>query len=219
MLPDVLRNDSGTRARWTPRTRRRPRGPAPTFSHPTRGLRGARGHRRSSPASVCIGSHGRETAWVVCPVVRCSSAASAARAGGWSSEERGAGACVAGPFDDRAEAAWVAACRPGTPAGARPVYGVRRPSGVLERGPSAEDWAWLGHVGEQLERLPEGWDAELPGDEEPLTTLLVELAAALVEAGLPLHDAAGPGRDAGGSACDHCRSCAASSSPGASTTG
>lgn len=109
-------------------------------------------------------------------------------------EECGRARVVAGPFDDRAEAAWAVACHPG----ARPVHGVRRPSGVLERRPSAEDWAWLGHVGEQLERLPEGWDAELPGDEEPLTTLLVEIAGALVEAGLPLHDAGGPGRDAGG---------------------
>ena len=113
-------------------------------------------------------------------------------------EENGRGRVVAGPVGDRAEAAWAAACLPGTPAGARPVHGVRRPSGVLERRPSAEDWAWLGHVGEQLERLPEGWDADLPGDDEPLTTLLVELAAALVEAGLPLHDAAGPAREAGG---------------------
>lgn len=113
-------------------------------------------------------------------------------------EEGGPGRVVAGPFGDRSEAAWASTCHPGAPSGARPVYGVRRPSGVLERRPSAEDWAWLGHVGEQLERLPEGWDAELPGDEEPLTTLLVEIAAALVEAGLPLHDAAGPGRDAGG---------------------
>ena len=113
-------------------------------------------------------------------------------------EECGRGRVVAGPFDDRAEAAWAAAFSPGAASAARPVFGIRRPSGVLERRPSAEDWAWLGHVGEQLERLPEGWDDELPGDDEPLTTLLVELAAALVEAGLPLHDAAGPGRDAGG---------------------
>lgn len=109
-------------------------------------------------------------------------------------EECGRGRVLAGPFGDRAEAAWAAVRH----SGGRPVYGVRRPSGVLERRPSAEDWAWLGHVGEQLERLPEGWDAELPGDDEPLTTLLVELAAALVEAGLPIHDATGPGRDAGG---------------------
>jgi hypothetical protein len=113
-------------------------------------------------------------------------------------QDCGIGRVVAGPFADRAEAAWAAACDSGTPSDAGPVYGVRRPSGVLERRPSAAEWAWLGHVGEQLERLPEGWDAELPGDDEPLTTLLVELAAALVEAGLPLHDATGPGRDAGG---------------------
>jgi hypothetical protein len=113
-------------------------------------------------------------------------------------QDCGGGRVVAGPFADRAEAAWAAACDSGPPSDARPVYGVRRPSGVLERRPSAAEWAWLGHVGEQLERLPEGWDDELPGDDEPLTTLLVELAAALVEAGLPLHDATGPGRDAGG---------------------
>jgi hypothetical protein len=43
-------------------------------------------------------------------------------------------------------------------------------------------------LGEQLDRLPDDWDALLT-DTDPLTTLLVEVAAALVEAGLPLHGA------------------------------
>jgi hypothetical protein len=111
--------------------------------------------------------------------------------------EMGPGRVVAGPFRDRPEAAWAVACDPNGLAGARPVHGIRRPSGVLERRPSAEDWAWLADVGEQLERLPEGWDTDLP-DDAPVTTLLVELAAAFVEAGLPLHDSSSDGGYAGG---------------------
>lgn len=111
-------------------------------------------------------------------------------------DEIGPGRVVGGPFPDRAAAAWAAASDDAL-AAARTVHGVRRPSGVLERRPSAEDWAWLGHVGEQLERLPDGWDADLPEDA-PVTTLLVEVAAAVVEAGLPLHDASGPNGDVGG---------------------
>ena len=75
---------------------------------------------------------------------------------------------------------------------ARPVYGIRRADGGLTRQPSPQDWAWLAHLGEQLERLPDEWDAVL-SDEDPLTTLVVEVTAALSEAGLPLHDDAGAG--------------------------
>ena len=90
---------------------------------------------------------------------------------------------VAGPFADRADV--------------RPVYGIRRADGGLTRQPSPQDWAWLAHLGEQLERLPDEWDAVL-SDEDPLTTLVVEVTAALSEAGLPLHDDAGAGSEAGG---------------------
>jgi hypothetical protein len=70
------------------------------------------------------------------------------------------------------------------------VYGVRRPDGVLNRRPSPQDWEWLAHLAEQLERLPEDWTAEL-SDDDPLTTLVVEVTAALSEAGLLLHDSTG----------------------------
>ena len=62
--------------------------------------------------------------------------------------------------------------------------------------PSPEERAWLAELGNQLDRLPREWDALLT-DTDPLTTLVVEIAAALVEAGLPLHDAA-QGARAGG---------------------
>jgi hypothetical protein len=109
-------------------------------------------------------------------------------------EDDGQGRIVAGPFPDRAEARWAAAMGP---EGARPVYGVRREDGGLTRKPSPQDWAWLAHLGEQLERLPEDWSGVL-NDDDPLTTLVVELTAALAEAGLPLHDSAGPGDEVGG---------------------
>jgi hypothetical protein len=43
---------------------------------------------------------------------------------------------------------------------------------------------------EQLDRLPEDWDADLP-DDDPLVTLVVEVVAALTEAGLPLREQTG----------------------------
>jgi hypothetical protein len=54
--------------------------------------------------------------------------------------------------------------------------------------PAPEEQAWLRELGVQLDRLPSEWD-ELLCDTDPLTTLVVEVTAALVEAGLPLHDA------------------------------
>lgn len=115
-------------------------------------------------------------------------------------EERGSGRVVAGPFPDRAEASWAAGTH-GHADPVRPAYGIRRPDGALSHRPSPQDWAWLAHVGDQLERLPGGWDAGLP-DDDPLTTLVVEVTAALAEAGLPLHDSAGGGGELGG-ACLH----------------
>jgi hypothetical protein len=109
-------------------------------------------------------------------------------------EDDGQGRVVGGPFPDRAEARWAAALGP---VGARPVYGLRRADGGLTRKPSPQDWAWLAHLGEQLERLPDDW-ATVLSDDDPLTTLVVEVTAALAEAGLPLHDAAGPGDEVGG---------------------
>jgi hypothetical protein len=100
------------------------------------------------------------------------------------------GRIVGGPFEDRTEAGWAAAeLEDGALEGIRPAYGLRRADGGLTRKPSPQDWAWLAHLGQQLERLPEDWDAEL-AEDDPLVTLVVEVVAALAEAGLQLHDAA-----------------------------
>ncbi len=123
-----------------------------------------------------------------------------ARQGWWLvvDEEDGSGRIVAGPFPDRVEADWAAAAN-----GAyglhcvRPVYGARRPDGELSCRPSPQDWAWLAELGDQLDRLPGGWDVEL-SDDHPLVTLVVEVAAALFEAGLTLHDSTGVGSEVGG---------------------
>jgi hypothetical protein len=101
-------------------------------------------------------------------------------------DEAGPGRIVAGPFPDRGEAGWAV----GANADARPVYGFRRADGGLNRRPSPQEWAWLAHLGEQLDRLPEDWDAGM-AEDSPLGTLVVEVTAALAEAGLPLHDALG----------------------------
>ena len=111
--------------------------------------------------------------------------------------EDGPGRIVAGPFSDRAEARWAAVHEHGGPRDVRPVYGIRRVDGVLNRRPSPQDWAWLAHLGEQLERLPEDWETDL-ADHDRLVTLMVEVGAALAETGLSLHDADGAGREVGG---------------------
>ncbi|HEX2072245.1 MAG TPA: hypothetical protein VHF92_00555 [Geodermatophilus sp.] len=111
-------------------------------------------------------------------------------------EEDVPGQIVAGPFSDRAEAGWAAGEGFGAE-GVRLLYGIRGADGVLSRRPSPQDWAWLAHLGQQLDRLPDGWDAEL-SDDDPLITLVVEIAAALCEAGLPLHDSTAAGRGVGG---------------------
>ncbi len=118
----------------------------------------------------------------------------------------GPGRIVAGPFANRSDAQWAAASSAADTASetasgasdtARAVYGIRRADGGLTRQPSPQDWAWLAHLGEQLDRLPEEWDGVL-SDEDPLTTLVVEVTAALSEAGLPLHDDGGAGSETGG---------------------
>lgn len=93
---------------------------------------------------------------------------------------------VAGPFEDQVDADWAAL---GGGIDAVTVYGARRADGTVAPRPSPQERAWLAELGEQLDRLPEDWDALL-SDTDPLTTLVVEIAAALVEAGLPLHDVA-----------------------------
>jgi hypothetical protein len=108
--------------------------------------------------------------------------------------EEGPGRIVAGPFADRADAVWAAG---GREAGAQPVFGFRRADGGLNRRPSPQEWAWLEHLAGQLDRLPDDWDAVM-SEDDPLTTLVVEVTAAVAEAGLPMHDATGEGRELGG---------------------
>ena len=93
---------------------------------------------------------------------------------------------LAGPFVDRVDADW-AALAGGFPALA--VFGATCSDGTVALRPSPDERAWLNQLGDQLDRLPEDWDA-LVSDTDPLTTLVVEIVAALVEAGLPLHDPA-----------------------------
>jgi hypothetical protein len=115
-------------------------------------------------------------------------------AGWWLVADGRGDRVLAGPYADRAEAAWDAVTQDvDGSAAVRPVYGTRRADGLLLRRPSPQDWAWLAHLGEQLERLPEDWDAAL-SDSDPLGTLVVEVVAALLDAGFALYDgAAGTG--------------------------
>jgi hypothetical protein len=116
----------------------------------------------------------------------------------------GSGQVLAGPFADRVDADWAAFAGD---LSAVAAYGTRRTDGTLKPKPSPEERAWLGELGRHLDRLPAEWD-DLLTDTDPLTTLVVEVAAALIEAGLPLHDAGAtqsgggvclvPDQDAGG---------------------
>ncbi|MGY1915016.1 hypothetical protein [Blastococcus sp. SYSU DS0973] len=121
-------------------------------------------------------------------------AAPAAPALGWLMVDDAA-RVLAGPFDDRIDAEW-AALAGGLPPVAVAVFGLPRPDGTVAPRPTPADQAWLAELGDQLDRLPEDWDALLT-DTDPLTTLVVEVAAALAEAGMPLYDAAS-GASAGG---------------------
>ena len=102
---------------------------------------------------------------------------------------------LAGPFPDRIAADWAALAE-GSEAVARTVFGVRRTDGGVIRRQSPQEQAWLNDLGDQLDRLGEDWDERLT-DDDALVTLVVEVAAALVEAGLTVHDCAGPGAAGG----------------------
>lgn len=102
---------------------------------------------------------------------------------------------VAGPFPDRVEADWALLAN-GLADSTRVVYGSQRADGTVVRRQLPTERAWLSELGDQLDRLGNDWD-ELVTDDDALTTLVVEVAAALVEAGLPLHDCAGSGAAGG----------------------
>jgi hypothetical protein len=106
-----------------------------------------------------------------------------------------ASAVVAGPYGDRTDAEWVAFASE-LAAGVRPAYGVLGADGALIARDPGSDRAWLVALGLQLARLPEDWDAFL-SDTDELGTLVVEVGAALLEAGLPLYDCAAFGGDDG----------------------
>ncbi|SDY24968.1 hypothetical protein SAMN05661080_02828 [Modestobacter sp. DSM 44400] len=109
----------------------------------------------------------------------------------WWLVTEGDNRAIAGPFADRVEADWAGLA--GTAgASAHAVHGVRRPDGGVTRRQTPEDRAWLTELGDQIDRLPEDWDEGLT-DDDPTATLVVEVATALVEAGLPLHHCAGEG--------------------------
>lgn len=112
-------------------------------------------------------------------------------------EDDGPGLVLAGPFGDRDEAVWAAEDLEGGPAGVHPVYGVRRADGALRRRSSPQERSWWAFLGEQVDRLPEGWDADMD-DEHPLPGLVIEVVGVLAEAGLFLYDPTGADGELGG---------------------
>jgi hypothetical protein len=163
--------------------RERQRSGAPgSGAHPA----GSRSGRRSVRAQ-----HGSARPQAVDLAVRPAPPAVTGGPGWWLVDD--SAQVLAGPFVDRVDADWAAL------AGDLPavsVYGSRRVDGGVAPRPSPEERAWLGELGDQLDRLPADWDTLL-SDTDPLTTLVVEVTAALVEAGLPLQDPAA-GSPAGG---------------------
>jgi hypothetical protein len=140
------------------------------------------GRRRAGAPEDSGGGQGRAPQAVATRPVAATSLDGATGEGWWLVAE--VAGVVAGPFADRVDAEWAALAN-GYAATA--VYGMRRANGSLARRTSPQERAWLAEFGEQLDRLPDEWDVLLT-DTDPLTTLVVEVAAALVEAGLPLHD-------------------------------
>jgi len=109
------------------------------------------------------------------------------------------GTIVGGPFPDQVEADWAVLTSdlPVT-VRTRVVHGRRRADGALVPQSSPEERAWVGELEQQLDRLSDDWD-ELITDGDALTTLVVEVAAALLEVGLPLYD--GQAGSGGGGVC------------------
>jgi hypothetical protein len=109
--------------------------------------------------------------------------------------EQSGSSAVAGPFADRVEADWALLAH-NLAETTRVLYGSQRADGTVVRRQLPAERVWLADLGDQLDRLAEEWD-ELVSDDDELTTLVVEVAAALVEAGLPLHDCNGGGAAGG----------------------
>jgi hypothetical protein len=106
-----------------------------------------------------------------------------------SEDELGeSGRIVGGPFLDQVEADW-AVLTSDLPVSVRTrvVHGRRRSDGALVPQASPEERAWIAELEQQLDRLSEDWN-ELITDGDALTTLAVEVTAALLEVGLPLYD-------------------------------
>ncbi|TFV53449.1 hypothetical protein E4P43_02340 [Blastococcus sp. TF02A-35] len=140
--------------------------------------------RAEQPAAAAVATHPSGRLATVTPMVT----------GWWLLD--GPGAPLAGPFADVIDADW-AAFSLGLPDTAKPVYGTQREDGGVVRRQSPSERVWLEELGRQLDRLPADWD-ELITDDDALTTLAVDVTAALLEAGLPLHDGDGPARASGG---------------------
>ncbi|WP_104524058.1 hypothetical protein [Blastococcus atacamensis] len=139
------------------------------------------------PTPVAVGTHPSARLATVAPM-----------ATGWWLVD-GPGAPLAGPFSDVIDADWAAFAL-GLPESARSVYGAQREDGGVVPRQSPQERVWLDELGHQLDRLPEEW-TELISDDDALTTLAVDVTAALLEAGLPLHDCdghTGEGRGTGG---------------------
>jgi hypothetical protein len=98
------------------------------------------------------------------------------------------GTIVGGPFLDQVEADW-AALTSELPVSVRTrvIHGRRRADGALVPQSPPEERAWIAELEQQLDRLSEDWN-ELITDGDALTTLVVEVTAALLEVGLPLYD-------------------------------
>jgi hypothetical protein len=152
-------------------------------------------HPSSGPAASrpVADSDGQARPQAVEVAVRPVTTAAGGESGWWLID--GSAEVLAGPFPDRIDADWAALAEGLV---AVSVFGARRADGGIVPRHTAQERAWLGELGEQLDRIPDDWD-DLLSDTDPLTTLLVEVAAALVEAGLPLYDAAGT--HAGGGVC------------------
>ncbi|MGY1750245.1 hypothetical protein [Modestobacter sp. SYSU DS0511] len=160
--------------------------PAAVGAVPAQAGSGAEQQRESATARVSAHPAGARAGAPAAPTAWWLVEQSAGRSGE---------AVLAGPFPDRIDADW-AAMAAGRAGSAQAVHGVLRTDGRLVRRPLPGEQAWLGELGTQLDRLPAEWDSPL-ADEDELVTLVVEIASALVEAGLPLHDCAGEGAAGG----------------------